>query len=153
MDRLSIALRSHEIEPISHLSALSVIPIEPMRRGGRNILDGMADLFGNEHLVARFRDDVFFIDDQPEFSRHNGHELVCGMDEAIPLASGWVDEYITGVAPPAPVSSHLVTVDRHREFITGEIGHESKVWAPIPIRRSCVPSLKHGPLYRDEAAT
>lgn len=42
------------------------------------------------------------------------------MNEIIPLAAGWVGEHIAGVAPPAPVVSRLVPVERHGEFLRRE---------------------------------
>jgi hypothetical protein len=43
------------------------------------------------------------------------------VEEIIPLSVGWVGEHITGVAPPVPGLSRLVTVEGHWEFLTGEI--------------------------------
>lgn len=83
----------------------------------------MVDSFGNKDFVTRLCDDLFSADGELEPPIHHGHQLVRRVDEIIPLSSGWVGEHITGVAPPVPVLSHLVMINRNREFLTGEIGH------------------------------
>lgn len=98
-----------------------------MRPRGGHILDGMANTLRNKHFVARLCDDRFSADGEFEAPIHNSHELVRRMDEIIPLSAWWVGEQVTGVAPPAPVLSHLVTVEGRRELMKGEIGHEAKL--------------------------
>jgi len=94
-----------------------------MRRGGGDIPDGMKDAFRNKHFVARFCNDLFSVDGQLEPPTLNGHELVRRVDEIIPLSSGRVGERDAGIATSAPVLSHLVTIEGHWEFLTGEVGH------------------------------
>jgi hypothetical protein len=83
----------------------------------------MTNTFQKTYFVVRLCNDPFSSDDQLELPIHHSHELVRRVDKIIPLSAGWVGEHITGVAPPTPVSSHLVTVERHWEFLTGEIRH------------------------------
>jgi len=45
------------------------------------------------------------------------------MDEVIPPSAGWLDERITGIAPPDSVVSDLITVERNRELMTGKVRH------------------------------
>ncbi len=94
------------------------------RRG--HILDGMTDSFRNKHFIARLGDDLFPADRQPELPDHDGHELIRRMDEIIPLTVWRVSEHIAGVAALVPVASDLVAVERHREFLVGEMGHIGK---------------------------
>jgi len=83
----------------------------------------MKHSFWDKHFVAWFRNDLFFYDSQLELANYYSHEFVRRVDKIIPLSAGWVGEHITGVAPPVPVVRHLVMVDRHRKFLTREIGH------------------------------
>jgi hypothetical protein len=106
----------------ANLSPL-VIPIQLASCSGGNILDGMVDSFWNKDFVARFCDHLLLTEGQLELPHHDSHKLVRRMDEIIPLSARRVGEYITGVAPPAPVLSDLVTVERRLEFLAGEVGH------------------------------
>lgn len=86
----------------------------------------MADSLRNKHFVARLRDDLFSVDDEPEPPIHHGHQLVRHMDEIIPLSAGWIGKHIAGVAAPAPVVGDQITVEGNRKFLAGEVGHEVK---------------------------
>jgi hypothetical protein len=100
-----------------------IISIQPVGRGGGNILDGMANTPRNKHLVARLCQDFLFTDDQSEFPNHDSHKLVRCVDEIIPLSARRVGKHIAGIALLAPVTSDLVTIERHGEFLIGEIGY------------------------------
>jgi len=105
------------------LRAGLVISVQPLCRRGRDILHGVADVFRDKHFVARFCNDFFTADSQSQLSRHDGDEFVRRVNEIIPLSAGRVSEQIAGVTPLLPVVSDLITVERHREFMTGTIGH------------------------------
>lgn len=83
----------------------------------------MANTFGNEHFIARFCNNLFLADCQPQLPLHDGHELVRGMDEIIPLSAWRIGEHITRIASTVPVLNDLVTIERQREFMENEMGH------------------------------
>lgn len=80
----------------------------------------MANAFRNKHFVARLCDDLLRADHQSKLPDYDSYQLVRRMDEVIPLSARRVRKHITGIAPPVPVVSDLVTVERRRKFLTSE---------------------------------
>lgn len=115
--------KSRGLSPEYFANLSSIVPIQPARRRGGNILDGMANALWNKHFVARLYGDFLSADGELEPSLHNGHQLVRHMDEIIPLPAGRVGKHVARVTAPGPVLSDLVTVERYREFLRGEVGH------------------------------
>jgi len=56
-------------------------------------------------------------------ANHDGDEFVRRVNKIIPLSAGRISEQIAGVSPLLPVVSDLITVERNREFLAGQIGH------------------------------
>jgi hypothetical protein len=83
----------------------------------------MADSSGNKHFIAGLGENLFSADSELELPLDIGYQFVRRMDEVIPLSPRRVSKHLAGVAPPVPVVRHLVMVDRHRKFLTREIGH------------------------------
>ena len=101
----------------------------------------MANTLWNEHFIARLCDDLFSANRELEPPIHHDHQLVRPVNEIIPLPSGWVGKYIAGIAPLAPVSRDLVTVERDWEFLMGKVRHGTNyeiqflsVFHRLPIR-------------------
>lgn len=87
----------------------------------------MANAFRNKHFVAGLYGDLFSADGEFESPFHHGHQLIRRVDEIIPFTSGGIGKHIAGVTAPAPIVRDLVTVERHGEFLRGEIRHGANV--------------------------